>query len=89
MFASRAKARDELGQRLRLARSARGLSLEGLSAIVGISAHTVWRYEHGRIAASAETLLAIAITCGVSVDWLLTGRGRGPSHALRATGTDS
>lgn len=88
-----------LGERVRLAREARGLTqaelarAAGLGAVSGVA--SVSRYERGAertrgsgaaIAPTAAVLARLAAALGVSVEWLLLGTGRGPrAHAKKAT----
>lgn len=46
-----------------------------------IRAHTLWRYEDGRMVPGTEILLRIARAANVSMEWLLTGTGEGPHAA--------
>jgi len=48
-----------------------------------VSTHLT-RYESGEREPPSDLLLAIARTCGVSVEWLLTGEGVGPDGAAPA-----
>lgn len=45
---------------------------------VGIQPHTLWRYEAGQTRPGIETAAALARELKVSMEWLLTGEGRGP-----------
>lgn len=75
-----------LGTRVREARRARRLTQEDLAHLAGVRAGTVFRTETDKSVPRAESLAAIANVLGVSVDWLLTGKGDGPDvHAPRVT----
>jgi transcriptional regulator with XRE-family HTH domain len=60
-----------MGERLRAARRARGLSLRELSGRLGVSASLISQVETGRANPSVSTLYAIATELDVSLDELL------------------
>ena len=62
-----------IGQRLKLARSAAGLSLRDLSKKIGnrITAQAIGKYERNESMPSSGVLIALANTLGVSVDYLV------------------
>jgi transcriptional regulator with XRE-family HTH domain/uncharacterized RmlC-like cupin family protein len=85
-------AYSELGDRLRAARAARGLSLRSLADRLGVSPSLISQVERGLARPSVNTLYAMARELDVSFDALLfpdvrppTGRG----HADPATPSDS
>jgi transcriptional regulator with XRE-family HTH domain len=61
----------ELGDRLRVARSARGLSLRSLADRLGVSPSLISQVERGRARPSVNTLYAMARELDVSFDELL------------------
>jgi transcriptional regulator with XRE-family HTH domain len=60
-----------MGERLRKARLARGLSLRGLAEVVGVSPSLISQVETGRAKPSVNTLYALANELGISLDVLL------------------
>jgi len=60
-----------MGDRLRQARQARGLSLRRLAEVVGVSPSLISQVETGRAKPSVNTLYALANELGVSLDVLL------------------
>lgn len=62
-----------LGSRIASLRSRMGLSQAQLARMLHISPSTVGMYEQGRRVPSAEMLLILSQTLGVSVEFLLTG----------------
>ena len=78
------------GARLRSAREAKGLSLEGLARLVGRSRNQVQLLEKGSSSPRADTLLQLADAVGMPPGFLLTGReesgasSRQPCEALAA-----
>jgi len=58
-------------ERLRQARRARGLTLRELAKAMNTRPATISQLERGRNAATSDTLLKLARTLGVSIDWLL------------------
>ena len=66
----------EIGDRLREARAARGLSLRAMAARLGVSASLISQVETGRARPSVRTLYAIAAELGISLDELLFSDAR-------------
>jgi transcriptional regulator with XRE-family HTH domain len=62
---------DGLGERLREARTKRGLSLRSVAQSLGVSASLISQVEIGRTQPSVATLYAMASHLGVSLDELL------------------
>jgi transcriptional regulator with XRE-family HTH domain len=60
-----------MGDRLRRARQARGLSLRGLAEVLGVSPSLISQVETGRAKPSVNTLYALASELGISLDSLL------------------
>ncbi|WP_052336899.1 TetR family transcriptional regulator [Nocardioides alkalitolerans] len=70
--------RENLGATVRALRVARGLTLRGLAAELGVSAATLSGIENGRTGVSSERTTHLAGALGVTVERLLTG---GPHQA--------
>ncbi|WP_444890023.1 LexA family protein [Microbulbifer sp. DLAB2-AA] len=51
---------------------------EALARLFDVSTVTIWSYRNGEKLPRMSTATRIAETLGVSVDWLLTGAGKGP-----------
>ena len=62
-----------IGQRLKIARAAAGLSLRGLEAAIGnrVTAQAIGKYERGESMPGSGVLIALADALGVSVDYLV------------------
>ena len=60
-----------MGERLRQARTARGLSLRRLADVLGVSPSLISQVETGRAKPSVSTLYALANELGISLDVLL------------------
>ena len=62
-----------IGQRLKLARSAAGLSLRGLEERIGnrVTAQAIGKYERNESMPGSSVLIALADALGVSVDYLV------------------
>ncbi len=60
-----------MGERLRQARAARGLSLRRLADMLGVSPSLISQVETGRAKPSVSTLYALATELGISLDVLL------------------
>ncbi len=59
------------GDKLRVARALRDLSLRDVSEVVGVSYNAVSKYEAGKMVPSSSVLVAMANLYGVSLDWLM------------------
>jgi len=70
---------EGLGPRMRNARQARGLTQDDLARDVGVRCLAISEAERGEATPHASTVVAVANRLGVSTDWLLTGKGDGPS----------
>jgi transcriptional regulator with XRE-family HTH domain len=71
----------DMGDRLRQARQARGLSLRRLAALVGVSPSLISQVETGRAKPSVNTLYALANELGISLDVLLFMDTQPPANA--------
>jgi transcriptional regulator with XRE-family HTH domain len=72
---------DAFRARLVLARELAGLTPRELGTLIGASPITVGNLEQGVSRnPNADTVVALARTLGVSLDWLLLGRGRAPTR---------
>lgn len=69
---------ETLGDRLRKARKLRRFSARGLSCLAGLSPGHVTLIERRRGGVDAETAWKLAVTLGVSPEWLITGQGEKP-----------
>lgn len=67
-----------LHERLRLARESAGISQHRLAVFLGVTGATVSAWELGRAEPRASHVEAIALRCGCSAAWLLTGEGASP-----------
>ena len=79
----------DMGDRLREARQARGLSLRALAEQLGVSPSLISQVENGRARPSVSTLYAIATHLGISLDELLFIDARRPASAPRADIADT
>lgn len=68
-----------LGARIAALRRGAGWSQAELARRLRVSASAIGMYEQGRREPAADTLVALADTFGVSVDYLLTGRVTEPA----------
>lgn len=71
-------AYDTIGGRISLARDAAGLSVDQISAIVGVTVETWTNWENDRAEPRANRLDMLAGILQVSIAWLLNGQGKGP-----------
>jgi transcriptional regulator with XRE-family HTH domain len=71
--------RKQLGRRLREARERVGLSAAECARRASTSAHSLWRYEDGRVAPGPSMLVRLANVLDTTVEWLVTGHGRPPA----------
>mgnify|MGYP003388870404 CR=1 FL=1 len=59
-----------LGDRLRKARESAGLKQEELAEALGLTRHPIADYENDVRAPKRAIIMAVAMRCGVPVDWL-------------------
>jgi transcriptional regulator with XRE-family HTH domain len=64
-------APSSLGERIKVARLASGLSQEALGALVGKTKGAVSQWEQGTTTPGGEGIVPLARALGVSLDWLL------------------
>ena len=64
---------NTVGQRINHIRTAKGLTLERLAAVSGLSKSFLWEVEQDRSGISGRRLLQVADALGASVDYLLRG----------------
>lgn len=69
---------NQVGPRLRTARHARGLTLEGLAEQAGMSTSTLSRLESGKRQASLELLVPLTRLLGIRIDDLVQPETRDP-----------
>jgi transcriptional regulator with XRE-family HTH domain len=74
-----------VGENLRRLRTQRGLSLERLARASGVSRAMLGQIELGQSAPTINVLWKIARALGVPFSTLITHRGAGTTHVLRAT----
>lgn len=77
-----------MGDRLRQARLARGVSLRRLAEVVGVSPSLVSQVETGRAKPSVNTLYALANELGISLDSLLFMDAQPPTTGATVEATD-
>ncbi len=75
-----------MGERLRRARQARGLSLRGLAEVLGVSPSLISQVENGRAKPSVNTLYALASELRISLDVLLFMDTKPPAPAAAEAG---
>jgi transcriptional regulator with XRE-family HTH domain len=67
-----------LGQRLRKARIAAGLSQEDVGDGLGVTRSAISQWEKEQTTPGSDKLVAAAEMLGVDIEWLRHGVGRGP-----------
>lgn len=75
---------DTFGQRLKAARELRNMTQAVLAVRSGLSQPTISCLETGESGASVKSCAKLSIALDVSLDWLLTGNGRGPALPANA-----
>jgi len=64
----------EIGKRVKKLRIASGLDWREFAKALRLSTQTLSHYESGQNFPATQSLLAISKFCGVSIDWILTGK---------------
>ena len=54
-----------IGDRVKRARAAKGLSMDALGKLVGVSANMIKKYEHNKSTPSSKNLIKLARSWGV------------------------
>lgn len=72
---------DNVGERIRQAREAAGLSTAQLARRLGVRTHTLSSWESGRAEPRANRLVMMAGVLNVSPTWLLMGQGQAPADS--------
>ncbi len=65
----------EIGSRIRALRMKRGITQQRLADTIGVTLSTVGRIESGIKMGSIDLIVDIAIFFGVSLDYLILGKG--------------
>lgn len=73
----------QIGARLAEARTAAGLTPEDLAVRLGVKETTITKWEEGSTSPRGHVLSRIAGLLGVSLSWLIMGRGVEPSERDR------
>ena len=79
---------DTIGVRMKAAREAKGLTVQQLCELTGVSAENISGFEDDRYAPSFSVLIPICRVLECSVDWLLTGSTLGAPKAGRELSCD-
>ena len=77
-----------MGERLRRARTARGLSLRSVAKRLGVSPSLISQVETGRAKPSVSTLYALANELGISLDELMFVDAPMPPTTAATTGAE-
>ena len=80
---------EQIGQRLKQAREATELTQTELAQAAHVDQSTLAHWERGKTKPSPEKVALMAPVLGVSEEWLLYGRGRGPGMAEARGGARS
>lgn len=72
---------DTIGGRISLARDAIGLTVEQISAVVGVTTETWTNWENDRAEPRANRLDMLARILSTNIAWLIDGRGPAPGES--------
>jgi transcriptional regulator with XRE-family HTH domain len=64
---------QQIGERIRKTRLARGIEQQELARLAGVKPHTMWRYEAGQMKPGVEKVDRMADALGVPSQWLTRG----------------
>ena len=76
---------EDIGSRLRAARTQRGMSLRSVASALGVSASLISQVETGKTQPSVSTLYAIVTHLGISIDELLGVSAEHPAPSSAPT----
>lgn len=76
----------DIGSRITQAREAAGMTQQELAEHIGVRQEAVRRWERGSTSPRANRLDTIAGLLGVSISWLMIGRGDAPSQGADLDG---
>ena len=79
---------DTIGSRIRTARKDKGLTMQQLHELTGLSTGNISDLENDRYAPSASALLSIRQALECSIDWLVCGEGPGTQKSEQAFSGD-
>ena len=80
---------EQIGQRLKTAREVMDLTQSQLAHSANVDQSTLAHWERGKTRPSPEKVALMAPVLGVSEEWLLYGRGRGPANGGANAGADA
>lgn len=75
---------ETLGERIRYAREAKGLSQSDIARHFGISRISVLNWEHDDTRPKVERIQKLAEVLGVSEEWLLSAKGKPPTRRRKS-----
>ena len=75
---------NELGERLRIVRSVKGMTQAELGKAVGLSFQQIQKYEQGSNRVSASMLLQLSRALNTDFSGMVAPNGGTPSHAVRS-----
>ena len=64
----------EVGQRIRLLRKEKGISVHRLECFFGITPQAIYKWERGETIPETQNLVALSRLLGITVDELLVGK---------------
>ena len=67
---------DKIGERIRLFRKGKNLTLVQFANLIGISHGSLSSLENNRSKPAAETLSNLCLHTDIDIEWLLTGEGK-------------
>lgn len=79
-----ALAMGTIGDRVRVARQAAGLTQQELAAAVGVNRVSVTLWEGGTTNPSQDRIAPLSKALKVSEEWIMFGRGEGPGRIIEA-----
>jgi len=88
MATNKKNMRKEMGNRVRVLRKARGLSIDTLSAQLALTPGHLGLIERGDRGITVDRLVQVCIYFGCSADFLLTGREKTTAQAPAVASVD-
>jgi transcriptional regulator with XRE-family HTH domain len=80
-----AESQEDIGDRIRIAREARGMKQKDLATRLGVEQSHVWKWENNKRVPRMQTLATICDMLDVTLDYVIRGITERPKRTARGT----